>query len=74
MTIVESPVPQLLSGQPTQPCPACDGTMPGDAVAIAEWIHVPHPVQPYYEREVSMCCPHCDHAEARIERRPVPAG
>jgi len=74
MTIVESPVPQLFAGQPTQPCPACEGTMPADAVVVGDWRLVPDPIHPRLEREVSMCCPHCDHAEARIERRPIGLG
>lgn len=53
-----------LTGQPTQPCPACDGTMPADAVVIEPY----REVKPgYFERLVYMLCPHCDHFESRTE-------
>ncbi len=54
---------------PAQPCPACDGTMPPEAVTVSDWQVCFDEFGSYYRREVSMCCPHCDHVESRIETR-----
>lgn len=53
-------------GQFTQACPACDGTMPAEAVRTGKWLPVNN--QPAgLRRMIRMVCPHCGHRERRLE-------
>lgn len=64
-TIVENPTV-------TQDCPACTGILPAHAISIGEWQLVERgPGESYLEREVSMCCPHCDTVDTIIQRKPI---
>jgi len=60
----------IASGQPTQPCPACDGTMPAEAIKFTAWRHRQDLAGPFIERTVAMHCPHCGHQDAKTIRRP----
>ena len=58
-------------GQQTQDCPNCGGIMPAEAIHYGPWRLVTTGVRPYYQRQVSMVCPHCEHSRARSQRLPV---
>lgn len=68
-TIIERPVFGAVS--PPQTCPACDGSLPADAITTTLWRLVQNAVATWKERDHKLACPHCGERRRLTERRDI---
>ena len=57
----------VVRGQWSQPCPECDGVITGDDLKVGRWKLIQGKFDSWYQRKISMYCPHCGHTRTNVE-------
>lgn len=52
-------------------CPRCSGLLADEDIAYSDWRPADDDYEPRLERRVMMLCPHCDHSDEKVQRKPL---